>query len=286
MSVETVINIGDLNPAWPGGAEAKSQGDDHLRNIKAALRQSFAGFAGAILVTGTDGGAANAYTLTPATALTAYSTKMLAVFVPNANNTGAATLNISGLGAKPILSVSGVALTSGDLTAGRYYTVFYDGANFRLDNVTQNYVDQIVISGTVPGVNNPANAGLVFSSTGSAGQWISLDGRGSPVTALGNSGTGTVVAAYSSAAEGWTLTATGSFTLTTSGWPAGRLAGGLLKLTNGGAYALTTTGITWIKSDNTETNSFASSGITLKSSGNDRIALFSFGDGTVYGKLV
>jgi hypothetical protein len=286
MSVESVTNIGDLNPAYPTGSEAKSEGDNHLRNIKAGLRQSFAGFTGAILVTGTDGGAVNAYTLTPATALTAYSAKMLAVFMPTANNTGAATLNISGLGAKPIISVSGVALVAGDLTAGRYYTAFYDGTSFRLDNVTQNYVDQLVISGTVPGVNDPANTGKVLGSTGSTGQWIGLDGRGSPITALGNSGTGTVTAAYSATAEGWTLTATGPFTLATSGWPAGRLAGGLLKLTNGGAFSLTTTGITWIKSDGTETSTFASAGYTLKSSGADRLALFSFGDGTVYGKVV
>jgi hypothetical protein len=286
MSVESVSNIGDLNPAYPTGAEKKSEGDDHIRNIKKGLTQSFAGFTGAILVTGTDGGAANAYTLTPANALTAYGTKMLAVFCPTASNTGASTLNISGLGAKAIVSVSGVALAAGDLTAGRYYTAFYDGTQFRLDNVTQNYVDQIVISGTVPGVNDPANTGKVFSSTGTTGQWIPLDGRGSPITALGNSGTGTVTATYSSAAEGWTLTSTGAFTLTTAGWPSGRLAGGLLKLTNGGAYSLTTTGITWIKSDGTETTTFSASGITLKSAGVDRIALFSFGDGTVYGKVV
>lgn len=286
MTVETVVNIGDLNPVYPSGSEPKSEGDDHLRNIKKALTQSFTGFAGAILITGADGGAANAYTLTPTNPLTAYGAKMLAIFAPNANNTGAATLNISGLGAKAILSVAGVALAAGDLTAGRYYTAFYDGTQFRLDNVTQNYVDQLVISGTVPGVNNPANVGKVFGSDGTTGQWVNLDGRGSPITALGNSGTGTVVAAYSSAAEGWTLTSTGSFTLSTSGWPTGRLAGGLLKLTNGGAFTLTSTGITWIKSDGTETTTFASAGISLKASGNDRIALFSFGDGTVYGKAV
>ena len=62
------------------------------------LGQNFAGFTGAVLISGTDGGAVNAYTVTPATAITSYGTKMLVVFAPTITNTGAVTLNISGLG--------------------------------------------------------------------------------------------------------------------------------------------------------------------------------------------
>lgn len=283
MSVETVTYVGDLNPAYPSGSEAKSQGDDHVRNIKTALRQSFAGYLGSILVTGTDGGVANAYTLTPAAPLVAYSSRMMAIFCPIANNTGAVTLNISGLGAKAVVSVSGVALVSGDLTAGRYYTAFYDGTQFRLDNVTQNYVDQVVIAGTVPGVNDPTNAGKVFSSTGSTGQWIALDGRGDPVKDKGNSGTTAQVVNYADG-DAQTITATGSFTLSTTGFPTGRYASVLVRAINFGAFALTTTGITWIKSDGTKTTTFSASGITFPSSGEGFFALFSYGDGTIYGK--
>lgn len=283
MAVETVANVGDLDPTRPGGGDPKSEGDDHVRNIKSALRQSFAGFTGAIIVTGTDGGAANAYTLTPSAALTSYAGKMLAVFVPAANNTGASTLNVSGLGAKPILSVAGVPLVAGDLTAGRFYSTFYDGAAFRLDNVTQNYVDQLVVAGTVPGVNIPANANKVFSSTGSTGQWIALDGRGDPAANKGNSGTAAQVVNYSDG-EGQTITATGAFALSATGFPAGRFASVLVRGFNLGAYALTTTGITWIKSDGTTTANFGASGVTFPSSGEGFFALFSYGDGTVYGK--
>lgn len=282
MSVETVVNINDLNPASPTGAEPKNEGDDHLRNIKRALKNGFPGFLGAVIVTGTDGGAANAYTLTPATPLAAYASRMLAVFVPVANNTGAATLNVSGLGAKPIVSVAGVPLTAGDLTAGRFYSCFYDGANFRLDNVTQNYVDQTIISGTVPGVNDPANNGKVFTSVSGVGAWTARDLRGQPVLDKGNSGTTTQIVDYT-AGEGQTLTMTGAHTLTVTGFPAGRVAGILLHLNNYGAYALTTTGITWVKADGTETTNFASSGIAFKASGRDRVVLYSMGDGVVYG---
>lgn len=283
MAVETVSNVGDLDPAAPSGAAPKSEGDNHIRAIKQALRQSFAGFAGAILVTGVDGGAVNAYTLAPAQALLAYAAKMLVVFQPIVDNTDAATLNISGLGAKPIVSVAGVPLVAGDLTAGRYYTAFYDGAKFRLDNVTQNYVDQLVIAGTVPGVNNPANAGKVFSSTGATGQWIGIDGRGDPVKDKGNSGTDPVVVNYADG-EGQTITATGAFTLSATGFPAGRLSGVLVRGINLGAFAMSSAGIIWLKSDNTQTSNFSQSGITFPVAGEAFFALFSYGDGKVYGK--
>lgn len=283
MAIEAVTNIADLNPAYPTGSESKADGDDHLRNIKKAIKNGFAGYLGAVLVTGTDGGVANAYTLTPANDLPAYSARMLAVFVPVANNTGAATLNISGLGAKPIISVAGIPLVSGDLTAGRFYSAFYDGASFRLDNVTQNYVDQLIIAGTVPGVNEPVNAGKVFGSTGSTGQWVNLDGRGDPTFDNGSIATGTVVFDYAKG-EGQKATATGPHAITATGFPANRLSGMLVQLTNYGAYAITSTGITWIKADNSETTNFATSGITLPAAGRGRVVLFSYGDGTVYGK--
>jgi hypothetical protein len=283
MAVESVTYLGDLNPAWPTGAESKSEGDDHIRNTKLALQNSFPGFLGAILVTGTDGGAANTYTLVPVDPLPGYKPRMLAVFVPIAANTGPATLNISGLGAKPILSVSGAPLVAGDLTAGRFYSTFYDGAAFRLDNVTQNYVDQLVISGTVPGVKDPANAGKVFSSTGSTGQWIGLDSRGDPSTNKGNSGTNPVVVNFADG-EGQSITATGAFQLSATGFPAGRFASVLVRGFALGAYAITTTGITWVKSDGTTTTNFSASGITFPNAGEAFFALFSYGDGTIYGK--
>lgn len=284
MAVESVTYIKDLDPAAPTGASPKSEGDDHVRNIKKGLKNSFVGFSGAILVTGTDGGAADAYTLTPPIELVEYAERMFAVFRPTASNTGPATLNISGRGAKEIVSVAGVPLTAGDLTAGRYYTAFYDGTKFRLDNVTQNYVDQLVISGTVPGVNDPANAGKVFSSTGSVGQWVSLDGRGALAKDKGDSGTTAQVVNHADG-EGQTITATGAHTLTATGFPTGRMAGVLLRMKGYGNFALTTTGITWIKADGSETVNFATSGITL-STGTSHVALWSNGDGIIYAKVM
>jgi hypothetical protein len=82
MALEVVNHIADLIATNPSGADPKSQGDDHLRNIKKALITDFAGFTGAILVTGTDGGAANAYTVNPAISVPAYSNRMGSYFHP------------------------------------------------------------------------------------------------------------------------------------------------------------------------------------------------------------
>lgn len=151
MSLESGLWVADLNALNPPGADPKSMGDDHLRLIKKTLLDSFAGFPGAILVTGVDGGAVNAYTLTPANPLPSYTTKMIVVFAPTVTNTGAVTLNISALGVKNLLSMAGAALVANDLVLGGIYSASYDGTQFRLLSVTKNYVDQAVISGAIPG---------------------------------------------------------------------------------------------------------------------------------------
>lgn len=283
MAVETVTYLGDLDPANPTGAAPKSEGDDNIRAVKRGLKNSFSGYLGAVLVTGVDGGVANAYTLAPVSPLPSYSPRMMVVFSPIATNTGPATMNVSGLGVKSIVSVAGAPLVAGDLAAGRMYAAFYDGSKFRLDSVTQNYIDQLIISASVPGVDDPANAGKVFGSNGTNGQWVSLDGRGGPIFDNGSVASGTVIIDYTKG-EGHKVKATGSHTLTATGFPAGRLAGILLELTNYGAYPLTTIGIVWIKSDGTETATFSQAGITFPAAGRGRVVLYSLGDGIVYGK--
>lgn len=141
MTIESVTDLDDLNPAYPTATDPKQEGDDHIRNIKTALLNTFVGFDGAIVVSGTDGGIVNAYTVTPDNALEAYGTRMVALFSPSATNTGAVTLNISALGAKSVKAVDGSALVAGDLVAGSVYSAVYTGTEFRLLSVTKEYVD-------------------------------------------------------------------------------------------------------------------------------------------------
>lgn len=165
MGLETVVNIADLVRTNPPGTDPKSQGDDHLRNIKTALLNNIVGYTGAVTVTGVDGGAVNAYTLTPAAGtLIAYGLRMVAIFSPTITNTGAVTLNISGLGVKNVLSVAGIALVANDLIAGRVYVAVYNGTEFRLVSVTQNFIEQLAFSSAFPA--QPGNGGKFPTTDG------------------------------------------------------------------------------------------------------------------------
>lgn len=78
-----------------------------------------------------DSGAANAYVATVSPAWTAYAAgKHLFVKIANAN-TGAATINVSGLGVKSIKTQAGADPGSGVLATGGIYHLMYDGTNFQ-----------------------------------------------------------------------------------------------------------------------------------------------------------
>lgn len=74
----------------------------------------------------------NTYTLTPSPALAAYASgNAFLVLFTNAN-TGAATLNVSGLGAKALTKNGASAVVSGDIPAGSVRLCAYDGTRFQL----------------------------------------------------------------------------------------------------------------------------------------------------------
>ena len=159
MALEPATHISELVPTNPTSGDPKSQGDDHIRNLKTSLLNDLAGFEGAIMCTGVDGGAANAYTVAPARAIIGYGRRMTVVFGVAVANTGASTINISNLGAKPLKSVEGLALAQGDLVPGIIYAACYNGTEFRLLSITKNYVDQAAFSTALPGLKDPANNG-------------------------------------------------------------------------------------------------------------------------------
>lgn len=168
MALETGNYVGDLVATNPTATDPKSAGDDHLRLLKTALLNAFAGFTGAVMVTGTDGGSANTYTVTPSNALPSYVTRMIVVFAPTVANTGASTINISGLGAKSLKSVAGAALANGDLSVGSIYSAIYDGTDFRLIQVTKNYVDQLAMTAALPAQPGTSTRSFLKSVSGSA----------------------------------------------------------------------------------------------------------------------
>lgn len=87
---------------------------------------------GRVLWGGTATGTGNAIVLTPGTALASYVTGDVVLFLALAGNTTAVTVNISGLGAKNVYDMAGVALVSGAIVAGDLVPLVYDGTQFRI----------------------------------------------------------------------------------------------------------------------------------------------------------
>lgn len=77
--------------------------------------------------TGTD-----TYAITPAPAVTSYTTNQRWYVTFTNANTGAATLNVSGVGAKAITKNGASALIAGDIPAGAIRLVQYDGTQFQI----------------------------------------------------------------------------------------------------------------------------------------------------------
>jgi hypothetical protein len=173
MALETVTDIDDLVVTNPTASDPKSQGDDHIRNIKTALKNAFPGFTGTVVVGGTTGGSVNAYTLTPSNAMPAWVEGTIIVCEFHLANTSTTpTLNISSLGTKTIVSCAGAALAAGDLLTSRYTALLYDGTNLQLLAVTKNYVDQLAFSSALPA--QAGNADKLLTTDGISASFSEL----------------------------------------------------------------------------------------------------------------
>jgi hypothetical protein len=108
------------------------------------------------------GGAGNAYTATYTQAMRSWSPGYFS-FVPNRDNTGAATISRDGLAPKPLRAAQGQPLVSGQLKSGSLYIASYSTSG-----------DEVLLAGRF-GISNadfaPMAAGTVKANiTGSTGQ--------------------------------------------------------------------------------------------------------------------
>lgn len=125
---ETAASNNSAAPdGWPEGMSYASV-NDAAREMMAALKREW----NRSHYTVTTGGSATAYTLTFTTAPPAYVTGMTLTFkLHAANSSGAATLNVNGLGAKNLRLMDGsVALPPYVLPLSGLVTVVYDGTQF------------------------------------------------------------------------------------------------------------------------------------------------------------
>lgn len=123
----------------------------------------------------TDTGTVNAIVITPSPAITAYKSGQVFNFIPAFSNTGAASINISGLGAKTIRYI-GQSLSPGFLNTSYIAQVIYDGTNFQLRNPATNVLGSASI--TTPFTTTSTSAvqitGLTTSVTVPTGRSVKI----------------------------------------------------------------------------------------------------------------
>lgn len=161
-----------------------------------------------------DTGAANAYIATPSIPITAYNAGLRIVLQAANANTGAATVDVSGLGVKQIVRSDGTPLEAGDIDAGQVLDLTYDGTDFRLAMAFAELSPAGVATKIAAAGNISVNGSLTATSLINNGQTI--DG----LTAFGV----TLVEAANAAAG---RTALGLVTVASSGSASDLTAGTL-----------------------------------------------------------
>lgn len=100
----------------------------------------------------------DAYTITLVPAISAYTTGMIVNFKAGTANTGNATLNVNGLGAKNILKNFNQTLATNDIAIGQIVTVIYDGTQFQMQSqtaqVTNVFLGALTDTGSISSTQN------------------------------------------------------------------------------------------------------------------------------------
>jgi microcystin-dependent protein len=128
---------------------------------------------------GTTTGTSTAYIASPSPAWTAYDTSIAITIIPHVTNTGAATLNVSGLGAKA-LKKNGVDIGAGFLLAGSPVLLIYTGTYF-----------EVIIAETVSPIGTIVSYAFSTAPTGwllCAGQPVSRTTYANLHTLMANDG--------------------------------------------------------------------------------------------------
>jgi hypothetical protein len=268
----------------------------------AAARDQYAA-AGQIqdggLVYAADSGAADAYVIAPSPAITAYAAGQgFRVKIANAN-TGACTINVSGVGAKSIKRPDGNDPSADDMIAGQIAVLIYDGTNFQLTNPATDAdtgdvvgpgsstdggmvlfdgtggktLKESTITGIVKsasGVPSAATAGTDFAKPDTASSWSAEQTfKELKETVYALSGTTPALDPANGTIQTWTLS--GNSTPTDS-LEAGQSL--TLLIDDGTAYTITWPSVTWLTDSATAP--------TLKTSGYTTVELLKVGS-TLYG---
>jgi len=154
----------------------------------------------------------NAITATGPVSMLSYTAGDRFYLKPVITNTGATTINISGLGVQPITKNGSVNLVAGDLVVGHVYEIVYDGSLFQLLNPSTVNLDQVIPvtnGGTGAITAAAARTNLSAASSGANSDITSLSGLTTPLS-IAQGGTGDTGTAWTSASVGTISSTTGS----------------------------------------------------------------------------
>lgn len=135
--------------------------------------------ANAELVVGEDAGSDDSYAFTASPTLVAYRTGLAVIFKANTKNSGAASLNLSTIGAVTIKKQKDQDLGSGDIKAGQWVKVIHDGTNFQLVSAVAQVDapavpaishDLQVVKGGTPASQMDIDADFLMLSNAAGGQ--------------------------------------------------------------------------------------------------------------------
>lgn len=175
MAVPTVITDCSATAASnsPLGSDTIGTNLDNFLRINSALIRQVWDIA--TVYSATVGGTANAITLTPTMALTAYKTGQRIAFKATGNSSASVTLNVSAVGVKKVFSTDGATqLTSGDIVSGKYYTLIYDATldtaagGWMLDG-SGNFLTSVLAAATYAPLASPVFTGAPSLPTGTIG---------------------------------------------------------------------------------------------------------------------
>lgn len=110
-----------------------------------------------------DSAGSDAYVIAPSPAITSYVAGQIFVFQAGTANTGAATLNVNGLGPKSVKRNAIVDLVTGDIVVNQIVTVVYDGTNMQLTSNILPVVLPLANGGT--GGSIPYTSGVLTVTT-------------------------------------------------------------------------------------------------------------------------
>ena len=140
VTSNTPIAVGDNDPRVPTQGENDALVGNNVA-VAVGTGNKFVTQTGLQVATETytnTTGSANAYVATFSPVIGGLGQGLPIRVKANFTNTGPATLNVSGLGAVPILKNGTLPLAAADIVSGNVFSAVYDGANFQLQSPVAN----------------------------------------------------------------------------------------------------------------------------------------------------